>query len=35
MFNFLSNWGLFDKVFPDNLFSFWFFGEPKYPTKNN
>lgn len=33
MFNFLSNWGLFDKIFPDNLVSFWFFGEPNFPTK--
>ena len=34
MFNFFAKgWGFFDEVFPENFFSFLFFGEPKFPEK--
>lgn len=35
MFNFLFNGGLIDRLFPENLVSFWFFGEPKFPTMDD
>lgn len=34
MFDFINRWGVFDRLFPENLVSFWFFGEPNFPEKN-
>ena len=33
MWKFLLNGSLIDRLFPDNLVSFWFFGEPEFPSK--
>ena len=35
MFNFLFNGNVFDRLFPENLFSFWFFGEQNFPSKKD
>lgn len=35
MWKFLLNGSFFDRLFPENLFSLWFLGEPKYPSKED
>lgn len=34
MWKFLLNGSLFDRLFPENLVSFWFFGEAEFPKKD-
>lgn len=35
MWRFILNGNIFDRLFPDNLFSLWFFGEPEFPKKED